>query len=700
LGLEVQIPDSGFRTPSLKPQASSPIIEFACPQEEIAMKKSSVLLAVLLLAAAFQGILSAADVPADHLANLVNEDAVGILRINSPAEMLELIAEQRLFKEEAAEKLLDTVKDRLDGFMKNETKNLGIKVSELSKAVESIKSISVCLKKIKINRSGGLAGAQFLGILECDTAMVLGVLKKLPLVTGTKKVGTAEVIELNPGGLPLGVVEKNGKLYFGDLASVVEMLSNPAAKPLAATADFKDAYPLIKDAAVSCFVNVAGVRKLLEDLSDVRGKSIAGLWKSLELDSVRYLAIADDLREGKCMIRLAGKEGRIWKMLDYPVDKSEAFACVPKDSVWYGRFAVGNHEDMLKKWAEWAAEVKDTKWGRDMGIQSLHKEYVRPEGDLQKLLRAKIREAAFYAFDLDKPPILVLRCAAPEAAKHWIVKGLGFEDSRVEHDAWKTQKKIKIEAYKDAEIYTYSEKVWGKVGHKEWELEKSGESEGAVALYKNFVIGVGPVDEVKKGVDAVVSGKNALAGVPVCTGFFGFDFSRYFEKDSVGRMPKGFPPLKDLFRKYAVKITVKKLKTGVDIRMNISCAALSAAAAAAAVPRLFASVKSGRETSGLASLKAIGVANAMYKRMRNCYAKNLKELVDAGYLQDSLTGGFKDGFRIIYTGGVNTYEVYAIPESEHVSDKAFFTDESCMIRFSPDGAKAKPKGGRDWPSDW
>jgi hypothetical protein len=664
------------------------------------MQKSSVLLAVLLLAAAFQGMLSAADVPADHLANLVNEDAVGIVRINSPAEMLELIAEQRLFKEEAAEKLLNTVKDHIDGFMKNETKNLGIKVSELSKALESIKSISVCLKKIDINRKGVLADAQFLGMLECDTAMVLGVLKKLPLVTGTKKVGAAEVIELNPGGLPLGVVEKNGKLYFGDLASVVEMLSNPAAKPLAATAAFKDAYPLIKDATVSCFVNVAGVRKLLEDLPDGLGKSIAGLWKSLELDSVRYLAIADDLREGKCMIRLAGKEGRIWKMLDYPVDKSEALACVPKDSVWYGRLALGNHEDMLKKWAEWAAEVKDTKWGRDMSIQLIHKEYVRPEGDTQKLLRAKVREAAFYAFDIEKPPILVLRCAAPEAAKHWIVKGLGFEDSRVEHDAWKTQKKIKIENYKDAEIYTYFEKVWGKVGHREWELEKSEESKGAVALYKNFVIGIGPVDEVKKCVDAVVSGKNALAGVPECTGFIGIDFSRCIEKVSGVRMPKGFPPLKDLFRKYTVKLTVKKLKTGVDIRMNTSFVTLSAAAAAATVPSLMSALKAGRETSGLASLKAIGVANAMYKRRHNCYAKNLKELVDAGYLQDSLTGGFKDGFRIIYTGGANTYEVYAIPESEQIANAAFFTDESCMIRFSPDGAKAKPKGGRDWSSDW
>jgi prepilin-type N-terminal cleavage/methylation domain-containing protein len=122
--------------------------------------------------------------------------------------------------------------------------------------------------------------------------------------------------------------------------------------------------------------------------------------------------------------------------------------------------------------------------------------------------------------------------------------------------------------------------------------------------------------------------------------------------------------------------------------------AIIAIIAAIAIPSLLSAMKSGRETSGLASVKAVQSANAMYKRNNSVYG-TIDLLAGAGNLPTVFTEGMvKDDFTITTDGGAgtvayqSTYRVYAIPSSTSSGDVSWASDESCTIYIDKTAAAA------------
>jgi type IV pilus assembly protein PilE len=123
--------------------------------------------------------------------------------------------------------------------------------------------------------------------------------------------------------------------------------------------------------------------------------------------------------------------------------------------------------------------------------------------------------------------------------------------------------------------------------------------------------------------------------------------------------------------------------------------ALIAIAAALALPGFLSSMKSGRETSAIGSLRAICSASVQYNTRNGSYADGLATLNAEGYLSANLALGTKDDYTFEYKNATkSTYECYAVPDTNSSGDLTFFIDESSLLRYA--NGIAATENGRTW----
>ena len=115
--------------------------------------------------------------------------------------------------------------------------------------------------------------------------------------------------------------------------------------------------------------------------------------------------------------------------------------------------------------------------------------------------------------------------------------------------------------------------------------------------------------------------------------------------------------------------------------------AIIAIIAAIAIPNLLEARKHGNETSALGSLRTINASQAVYleRTSAQTYA-SLTQLRDAGYVDNVLGGGAKQGFNFAVDHGAQpTYEYTgtgAPAVAGQTGDRSFFSNQSGVIRFS------------------
>lgn len=139
--------------------------------------------------------------------------------------------------------------------------------------------------------------------------------------------------------------------------------------------------------------------------------------------------------------------------------------------------------------------------------------------------------------------------------------------------------------------------------------------------------------------------------------------------------------------------------------MSIACVPFILIIAAIAIPNLLSARKSANESSAVGSLRTINTACVSYQATYPAkgYPASLRALGSsptgtesadgAGYIDDTLASGVKNGYIFTYTPGepdangvISTYTVTATPLSPGATGShGFFTDESAVIRSEING---------------
>jgi prepilin-type N-terminal cleavage/methylation domain-containing protein len=106
--------------------------------------------------------------------------------------------------------------------------------------------------------------------------------------------------------------------------------------------------------------------------------------------------------------------------------------------------------------------------------------------------------------------------------------------------------------------------------------------------------------------------------------------------------------------------------------------------AAIAIPGLLNAKKSGNEASSISSLRTLSSVSEQYRTRFSSYAGSLANLSAVDFIDSVLGSGTKSGYNFTFAGGVNTWNVTAVPATAGATgDSSFFTDESGVIRVDP-----------------
>lgn len=114
--------------------------------------------------------------------------------------------------------------------------------------------------------------------------------------------------------------------------------------------------------------------------------------------------------------------------------------------------------------------------------------------------------------------------------------------------------------------------------------------------------------------------------------------------------------------------------------------AVIAILASMAIPSLIESRKGANESSAVATLRAVTVAQESYHNRIPTYTYGtMAQLKSAGFLDGAVSSGSKSGydFAVTVTGGGTGYTVTATPQANGGA-RYFFTDTTGVIRVSGD----------------
>jgi competence protein ComGC len=365
-------------------------------------------------------------------------------------------------------------------------------------------------------------------------------------------------------------------------------------------------------------------------------------------------------------------------MIDLPCDKSKALKMVPADAPFYARIAVGDINELIKKWAAWAKANKDTAWGKAARLEIFLHEITKENEAVTFFIKHKVREFALFcksADDFEKGPVIVFRFDTPADAKAAVESQLFLSGFDSEHGG---KYKTSVDDMGGGKLYT--------ITHEDEPAEYAGLHGGCVSFGKAR-------EKIEESLKAAGSGENAAADAPACTAMLAVNIKRMIP-DTGG--PGPFGPAA-VFKDFTWIMTFEKKANSVEIKANMPVGALTMPSiiAAIAIPSLLSAMKAGRETSGLGTIKVVQSAQSLYKRKYNTYA-NLDALSADGLLQaDFKEGMIRDGFKITTAGGTDAYKstfhAFAIPVDASVSNIAFATDESMRIYVNKNGPAASKK---------
>ena len=103
-----------------------------------------------------------------------------------------------------------------------------------------------------------------------------------------------------------------------------------------------------------------------------------------------------------------------------------------------------------------------------------------------------------------------------------------------------------------------------------------------------------------------------------------------------------------------------------------------------ALPSLFNSLKGGRETAAISSLRTLSSVSEQYRLRFGRYASSLAALTAAGYIDSVLGSGTKSGYTYTYSSGApRTFTCAASAETAGVTgDRHFFIDQTGTIHVN------------------
>ena len=112
--------------------------------------------------------------------------------------------------------------------------------------------------------------------------------------------------------------------------------------------------------------------------------------------------------------------------------------------------------------------------------------------------------------------------------------------------------------------------------------------------------------------------------------------------------------------------------------------------AAIVIPNLIEARKAGNEAAAIGNLRVLCSAQAIHREQSTQqYADNLAELARAGMIDDQLGSGAKSGYLFeMLQGDQDTWSATATPKDGAQGNRAFFVDESGIIRYTPFGQTA------------
>lgn len=127
--------------------------------------------------------------------------------------------------------------------------------------------------------------------------------------------------------------------------------------------------------------------------------------------------------------------------------------------------------------------------------------------------------------------------------------------------------------------------------------------------------------------------------------------------------------------------------------------AILAVISAIAIPRLMEARLAANEASAISSVRTISTAQRTFASTQGTglFADQLSDLVEAGFIDEALGSGEKDGYRFEMTGaGPDGFTVTAAPLSSRTGRRHLFCDESGVIRYAvgePADSGSMPLGG-------
>jgi hypothetical protein len=537
-----------------------------------------VLFAVFFLVSA-SAVLCAGEPAEKNLAGMVDEDIFLYFEARDIDNFRESLVKLPLFDAEKARKLLEYVDTQTNQMTKEIGKEFKMEGTNILNAAKSIKNVSFCLKGLRMGRHGP-EGVDFICVFEGDADLIADLVAKLPMVKETKQVGDAAILKIEfAEDMAFGFARLGARLYAGDFDSMVTAFGKQPAKPLSKNAGFLEAQGIMKNATFAVYLNIPKMILNIAGASEREMKNITAFFNLLELDTVKYAVCADDFKNSRGVIRVAGSSGVIWDLVNVPCDKSEALAFVPKTAAAYGRVSLGKSEDLINAWCQWAEANKDTPEGVTAELKDFTRDFTR-HGGPGEYAPYQVRELAFFTDGANPQDAYVItRCENAECAKRLLDEKLGMKADVKEAADEKYETKITVEDYKGAKIYKavldHSSKgpdgTWKKLDCM-WGANRYAALCGKTVIYisvsssrDNGTI----ISNLKAAVDAGVSGNASAISENTAYGTFNIKKILPPDSDRMFRFPDNVPKLNEIFKDYPITVTVKKTGTSVTAEFNI-----------------------------------------------------------------------------------------------------------------------------------